>query len=122
MSWHAKNFNNELAEACDSFDLDGAQHLCTKLVEHIRKRDDPYPIDHCKIVLKQLRGKRYFTLMQNVADALTKSLPAPSFTKHHTYLFGSRIPFEAFRVELLHHRLSKERVCWLAHSARVVGA
>eukprot|EP00961_Rhodomonas_salina_P132842 1788199-Rhodomonas_salina.1 len=37
---------------------------------------------------------------QNVADALTKSLPAPSFTKHREYLFGSRIPCEAFNVSV----------------------
>eukprot|EP00961_Rhodomonas_salina_P086869 1168304-Rhodomonas_salina.1 len=37
---------------------------------------------------------------QNVANALTKSLPAPSFLKHCEYLFGSRIPFEAFRVSI----------------------
>eukprot|EP00961_Rhodomonas_salina_P027656 373724-Rhodomonas_salina.1 len=32
---------------------------------------------------------------ENVADALTKSLPAPAFEKHHTYLWGSGIPFSA---------------------------
>eukprot|EP00961_Rhodomonas_salina_P103140 1386849-Rhodomonas_salina.2 len=33
---------------------------------------------------------------QKVADALTKSLPYPSFSKHREYLQGSGIPFEAF--------------------------
>eukprot|EP00961_Rhodomonas_salina_P194154 2621596-Rhodomonas_salina.2 len=37
---------------------------------------------------------------QNVADALTKSLPGPSFLKHRPYLFGSRVPFKAFRVSV----------------------
>lgn len=60
--------------------------------------------------------------LQNVADALTKSLPSPSFVKHQTYLWGSRIPFEAFRVEMLHHRQSVERTAWLAFHARVHGA
>ncbi len=32
----------------------------------------------------------------NVADALTKSLPSPSYVKHRAYLQGSRVPFEAF--------------------------
>eukprot|EP00961_Rhodomonas_salina_P082685 1111126-Rhodomonas_salina.1 len=32
---------------------------------------------------------------ENVADALTKSLPAPAFEKHWTYLWGSGIPFSA---------------------------
>eukprot|EP00961_Rhodomonas_salina_P026134 353082-Rhodomonas_salina.1 len=43
---------------------------------------------------------RKCTGTQNVADALTKSLPAPSFTKHSEYLFGSRVPFEAFYVSI----------------------
>ena len=60
--------------------------------------------------------------LQNVADALTKSLPSPSFYKHQTYLFGSRIPFEAFSVELLHHRPSVERASWLALGACAAGA
>eukprot|EP00961_Rhodomonas_salina_P228791 3092301-Rhodomonas_salina.1 len=33
---------------------------------------------------------------QNVADALRKSLPSPSYAKHCEYLKGSRVPFEAF--------------------------
>ena len=33
---------------------------------------------------------------ENVADALTKSLPAPSFEKHREYLWGSSVPFSAF--------------------------
>eukprot|EP00961_Rhodomonas_salina_P254654 3441337-Rhodomonas_salina.1 len=31
---------------------------------------------------------------ENVADALTKSLPAPAFEKHRTYLWGSGVPFK----------------------------
>ena len=33
---------------------------------------------------------------QNVADAFTKSLPGPAYVKHRQYMWGSRIPFEAF--------------------------
>eukprot|EP00961_Rhodomonas_salina_P167597 2258865-Rhodomonas_salina.1 len=33
---------------------------------------------------------------QNVADALTKSLPYPCFSKHREYLQGSGMPFQAF--------------------------
>eukprot|EP00961_Rhodomonas_salina_P143258 1927796-Rhodomonas_salina.1 len=32
---------------------------------------------------------------ENVADALTKSLPAPAFEKHRTYLWGLGVPFSA---------------------------
>eukprot|EP00961_Rhodomonas_salina_P133816 1800651-Rhodomonas_salina.3 len=34
----------------------------------------------------------------NVADALTKSLPLPSYFKHCVYLWGSGVPFSAFWV------------------------
>ena len=37
---------------------------------------------------------------ENVADALTKSLPAPSFEKHRTYLWGSGVPFSALWTSL----------------------
>ena len=32
---------------------------------------------------------------ENVADALTKSLPAPTLHKHWEYLLGTRTPFQA---------------------------
>eukprot|EP00961_Rhodomonas_salina_P076599 1028392-Rhodomonas_salina.1 len=37
---------------------------------------------------------------ENVADALTKSLRAPSFEKHSTYLWGSGVPFSALWTSL----------------------
>jgi ribA/ribD-fused uncharacterized protein len=40
---------------------------------------------------------------QNVADALTKSLPRPAFAKHREYMWGTRVPFSAF---YSHSRLS----------------
>ena len=36
----------------------------------------------------------------NVADALTKSLPSPAFVKHREYLWGSKKPFEAFHARI----------------------
>ena len=37
---------------------------------------------------------------QNVADALTKSLPRPALAKHRQYMWGTRIPFQAFYLSL----------------------
>ena len=51
---------------------------------------------------------------QNVADALTKSLPAQSFVKHREYLFGSRVPFEAFYVSIGERVTSKAGTRWSA--------
>ena len=33
---------------------------------------------------------------QNVADALTKSIPRPAVVKHRQYIWGTRSPFSAF--------------------------
>eukprot|EP00961_Rhodomonas_salina_P167907 2263642-Rhodomonas_salina.1 len=56
---------------------------------------------------------------QNVADALTKSIPYPSFSKHREYLQGSRVPFEAFwtHIGLLPHG-SPASQAWRALQAR----
>ena len=37
---------------------------------------------------------------QDVADALTKSLPRPAVAKHRQYMWGTRIPFSAFYLSL----------------------
>ena len=37
---------------------------------------------------------------QNVADALTKSLPRPALPKHRQHMWGTRIPFSAFYLSL----------------------
>jgi hypothetical protein len=37
---------------------------------------------------------------QNVADALTKSLPRPALAKHRQYMWRTRIPFSAFYLSL----------------------
>ena len=49
---------------------------------------------------------------QNVADALTKSLPGPSFLKHREYLEGSRVPFEAFYVHAGQMQPTGESLRW----------
>eukprot|EP00961_Rhodomonas_salina_P263382 3558971-Rhodomonas_salina.1 len=60
---------------------------------------------------------------QNVADALTKSLPSPSFIKHQEYLKGSRVPFEAFYVSIGQLPPSSASQAWRALQAdRVVAA
>ena len=58
---------------------------------------------------------------QNVADAFTKSLPGPSFLKHRQYMWGSRIPFEAFVCRTHGKEPSTARKAWLAFNASVAG-
>ena len=73
MKLKPKKFTADLREAVDSFDRDAAAGLCDKLILHVRERDDVYPAKHAKTVLGLLRGKRYFDLMQKVADALIQN-------------------------------------------------
>jgi tetratricopeptide (TPR) repeat protein len=73
MIWKTNKFNEDLAEAVAEFNRDRATELCEDLVHHLRERDEPYPAEHSKTVLDQLRGKRYFDLMQSVADALIQN-------------------------------------------------
>jgi hypothetical protein len=49
---------------------------------------------------------------QNVADALTKSLPRPALSKHRQYMWGTRIPFSAFY--LLRIRSSAAQGCYFS--------
>jgi len=37
---------------------------------------------------------------QNMADALTNSLPRPALSKHRQYMWGTRIPFSALYLSL----------------------
>ncbi len=73
MPFKTAEFNQKLEQAVESFDRRGAGDLCGELIFHLRERDDPYPADHSKTALGLLRGKRYFDLMQLVADSLIQN-------------------------------------------------
>ena len=73
MIWKPKEFNDKLVAAIEEFDRDRARELCRQFVNHLRERDDPYPAEHAQTILTQLRGKRYFDLMQSVADSLIQN-------------------------------------------------
>ena len=45
------------------------------------------------MVLKKCAGTH------NVADALTKSLPSPSFNKHQPWLIGTQEEYQAFSID-----------------------
>eukprot|EP00961_Rhodomonas_salina_P289721 3914475-Rhodomonas_salina.1 len=68
----------------------------------------------CDMVHDKLLKLRKCTGTQNVADALTKSLPAQSFVKHREYLFGSWVPFEAFCISISECATSKAGTRWSA--------
>jgi hypothetical protein len=72
MSWDAAEFIKDLTARVERFDQKGAAALCEELIAHLAQRpaSQPYPIKEAKRVLQLLRRKRWFTLMQNVAEAL----------------------------------------------------
>eukprot|EP00961_Rhodomonas_salina_P295888 3935860-Rhodomonas_salina.2 len=76
----------------------------------------------CDMVRDKLLKLRKCTGTQNVADALTKSLPAQSFVKHQEYLFGSWVPFEAFYVSIGERSVSKAGTRWSALQCSRVAA
>ncbi len=73
MSFNKANFNDALLKAAESFNRERAAELCQELVQHLRERDNAYPTDDAKVVLGQLRGQRWFGLMQEIADALIQN-------------------------------------------------
>lgn len=73
MSFRPAKFNERLIETVETFDRHGASQLCRELIEHLRERDDAYPLDNAKTVLAQLRSRRYFDLMESVADTLLQN-------------------------------------------------
>jgi V8-like Glu-specific endopeptidase len=70
---HPKGFVKELEIAVGIFDRQRADELCGKLVVHLRTRAKPYPFAESKTILGILRRKRYFDLMNKVADVLIQT-------------------------------------------------
>ena len=56
---------------------------------------------------------------QNVADALTKSLPRPALAKHRQYMWGTRIPFSAFLISLTRLDDPRPRLIISSHHADI---
>jgi V8-like Glu-specific endopeptidase len=73
MDWDPAQFRKDLTKKVEAFDKEGAAALCDKLITHISQSVAPYPADEAGRILKLLRRKRLFKLMQNVADALIQS-------------------------------------------------
>ena len=99
---------------------------CILMSENPAHPDHSRHIDTRKWFLRDMVRDQMLKLVkcagtQNVADAFTKSLPGPSFTKHREYMWGSRKPFEAFFCSVGAMAPSKERASWLSFNAAVSG-
>jgi len=72
MEWDAKNSVTELQRVVDAFDRPAAEELCDALIASTRS-EGLCPEKDAKNVLGILRRKRYFDLLQRVAEALIES-------------------------------------------------
>ena len=73
MAWDAQHFGHEFAAAIDRFDRPETQRLCSALIAHLRSSVEPYEEATAKTILGHLRRKRYFDLLQQVADAFLQT-------------------------------------------------
>lgn len=65
-----ETFVDRLRGAVAAYDRPGAEALCAELVERLGRSSAPYPEDAAATVLGILRRKRFFGLMQDVAEGL----------------------------------------------------
>lgn len=73
MTWDEVAFTKQLEDRVNASDRTGAAALCQSLIEHLAESEAPYPGQQAKLVLEHLRDKRYFDLLQQVADAFIQS-------------------------------------------------
>ena len=78
---------------------------CIMMSENPSNRDRTRHVDTRVHYLRELVRDGHVKLLkcagpQNVADALTKSLPRPALAKHRQFMWGTRIPFSAFHLSL----------------------
>eukprot|EP00286_Rhodomonas_abbreviata_P023384 CAMPEP_0181307058 /NCGR_PEP_ID=MMETSP1101-20121128/10653_1 /TAXON_ID=46948 /ORGANISM="Rhodomonas abbreviata, Strain Caron Lab Isolate" /LENGTH=129 /DNA_ID=CAMNT_0023413201 /DNA_START=227 /DNA_END=612 /DNA_ORIENTATION=- len=78
---------------------------CIAMSENPSNPERSRHIDTRKFFLRDMVRDGWLKLlkvagMENVADALTKSLPAQAFHKHREYLWGSKKPFVAFHARI----------------------
>ena len=78
---------------------------CIMMSENPANRERTRHVDTRVHYLRELVRDGHVKLLkcagpQNVADALTKSLPRPALAKHRQHMWGTRIPFSAFYLSL----------------------
>jgi hypothetical protein len=74
---------------------------CIQISENPVNRKFTRHIDTRRYFVRDLVRDKTMVLVKcagvkNVADALTKSLPSPSFTLHRPYLLGTMVEYQAF--------------------------
>eukprot|EP00802_Teleaulax_amphioxeia_P023685 Tamp_24303.p1 GENE.Tamp_24303~~Tamp_24303.p1 ORF type:complete len:152 (-),score=1.63 Tamp_24303:244-699(-) len=87
---------------------------CIMMSENPSNRDRTRHVDTRVHYLRELVRDGHVKLLkcagpQNVADALTKSLPRPALAKHRQFMWGTRIPFSAFHLQYLSRHKRPQR-------------
>ena len=84
MSWDNDRYENNLAAAVDKFDRPAVEGLCEQLILQLRSMGKPYSPKSAKKILGTLQRKRYFDLLQRVADAFQQNgLRAPRVRRQY---------------------------------------
>ena len=84
MSWDAEQFEQELRGAVDAFDRLETGNQCDRLIAHLRASGQPYDQGAARKILGHLQRKRYFKLLQRVADAFMQTgLRAPRIRRQY---------------------------------------
>lgn len=73
MTWNDDQFERDFAAAVKDFDRLETENQCRRLIEHLRAIDEPYDGRAAGKILGHLRRKRYFDLLQRVADAFQQT-------------------------------------------------
>ena len=68
MNWDPKTSVKELERVVDSFDHPAAEKLCESLIDSVRSAKTVLPDRDAHDVLDILRAKRYFDLLERVAE------------------------------------------------------
>jgi hypothetical protein len=84
MAWDRDKSPAELRAAIDALDHPGVGELCAELIAHVTDHETPYLPAAAKEILGNLRRKRHFLLMQQVADAFIQSgLDDPTIVRQY---------------------------------------
>lgn len=73
MTWDRAVSPRELRTALDALDRPRATALCAELIAHLRSEENLYPLLPARTILADLRRKRHFVSLQQVAEAFIQA-------------------------------------------------
>lgn len=84
MNWNDERFEDELGAAVRILDRVETEQLCDRLIAYLRTSQHVYDSSGAKRILGKLQRKRYFDLLQRVADAFQQSgLQTPTVKRQY---------------------------------------